>query len=132
MTDYNSFKLHAILYAKGHYDYDKTLKGLRVIAGHYAGMDVEYITDEHLMHFMLMMVEEYVPNLKFSDVILDIFRESWKWRSDKTLIDMPKNGGSISQLDVVEGLMSRLRYITVDKLPTLPEADSSIYPLRQK
>jgi hypothetical protein len=117
MTDSDQLKLHAVLYAKGHYQYDKTLAGLRKIVSDYSLMDVKYIDDEHLMHFVLMLLETYAPNTKFDDLILE---------------PASVNRGTISQLDVVEGILSRLRHMRVDELPPLPVADAAIAPLKEK
>ena len=128
MTDSTQLKLHAVLYAKGHYQYDKTLAGLRQIAGAYSLMDVEFINDEHLMHFALMLLETYAPETKFSDLITEAFRETWKWRPASA----SKDRGTITQLDVVETVLSKLRYMRVDQLPKLPVAEIHIAPLKER
>jgi hypothetical protein len=121
--------LHAVLYAKGHYDYDRTLKGLRYICGKYALMDPEYINDDHLLQFALLLLEKFKPNEKLDDFILEVFRESWKWREGAAAL---KPVTTIDRLDVVEIALSKLRYMTIDRLPKLPQADPSVYPLDRK
>ena len=123
---------HSILYAKGHYQHDEKLTGLRVLAGHYSLMDPEYIDDMHLMQYALMLLEKYPrhPAL-ISDTISDIFRETWKWRRDERGFQ-PNCVKNITMIDVVEYVMSQFRYMKVDQLPPLPKADASIYPLRDK
>ena len=121
--------LHAILYAKGHYQYDPTLKGLREIVSRYALFNVDYINDEHLMHFALMMLEKFKPKVTVSDVVTGCFRDTWKWcRSDTPM----KQRGNITQLDMVEYILSELRYMKVVDLPPLLVADANIYPLKEK
>jgi len=119
--------LHAVLYAKGHYDYEPSLKGLRYICAQYALMDVEYINDDHLMHFAFVLLEKFKPNEKLTDFVLNTFRESWMWREGASALKPVQN---ISRRDVVEQVLHRLRYMRVTELPPLPTADPSIYPLR--
>lgn len=120
--------LHAVMYSKGHYKQDATHKGLRVIVGQYSMMDTEYIDDTHLMHFALWMLEKFKPSVTVSDVVTGCFRETWKWRRDATPM---KPQGSITQLDMVEYILSEIRQMRVVDLPPLPEADANIYPLKE-
>lgn len=119
--------LHAILYSKGHYQYDPTLKGLRVIVGHYSMMDIEYINDEHLMHFSLWMLEKFKPKVTVAEVVTGCFRDTWKWHHSDTPM---KQRGNITQLDMVEYILSELRHMRVVDLPPLPIADANIYPIK--
>ena len=119
--------LHAILYSKSHYQRDATLKGLRVIVGHYSLMDPEFIDDTHLMHFALGMLEKFKPKVTVSDVVTGCFREAWKWRMDASPM-MPQ--GAITQLDMVEYILLEIRHMRVVDLPPLPVADANIYPLK--
>jgi hypothetical protein len=129
--NYNDYKLHAILYAKGHYKQDRKMTGLRIIVGHYACMDPQHIDDEHLMHFALMLLEEFTPASKknVSDVIFATFKDCWMWRPRRRVFNRIHH---INRLDIVQGVLMVLRHIMVKDLPPLPVADEKVAPLKVK
>lgn len=115
--------LHAIMYAKGHYSEDKNLTGLRHIVSHYVGMGIEYVSDDVLFHFSLVLLEKFKPNANFSTIIENAFKENWKWGKQKD---------TISRLDIVQTVLSEVRFLTIHELPPLPKANPDIYPLRER
>lgn len=115
--------LHAIMYAKGHYSEDTKLTGLRHIASHYVGIGIEYLNDDVLFHFALVLLEKFKPNAKLSTVIQNAFEENWKWGQKKD---------TITRLDIVQCILSEVRFLTIHELPPLPKANPDIYPLRER
>ena len=129
MISSNEALLHSILYAKSHYETDPTYRGLRVMCGHYSAMDPECIDDQSLMHYSLILCDKFAPKVSLENFIMDAFRETKWYRPNRKLSD--PNPTSISQLDIVAFVLSKLRYLQVSDLPPLPKADSSIYPLSE-
>jgi hypothetical protein len=125
----NEYTLHAILYAKGHYKQDRKMTGLRIIAGHYGGMDPEYVNDEHLMQFVMMLLEKYAPKADMREILSSTFKDCWMWRPRRQAL---KRVTSINRLDVVQSCLYVLRHMMVRDLPPLPVASADVAPLKDK
>lgn len=128
MTNYDTYLLHAILYAKGHYEEDRKMTGLRKILSLYSGCDASYVSDEDLLHFALKLLEMYAPTTSVRNMIFSTFKEAWMWRRQRRLFKDPKR---VTRLDFVQSILKELRHISIDKLPTLPVADVTIAPLKK-
>jgi hypothetical protein len=66
--------LHAILYSKGWYKRDENFTGLRAIAEIYTAIGKEFINDEFLFQFILMVHEKYLPKKTLTDFISEAFK----------------------------------------------------------
>jgi hypothetical protein len=131
MTDYEAFKLHAVLYAKSHYKEDRKMTGLRIIAGHYAGVEPKYVDDEHLLHFTMKLLEDFSPTTSVKDIVFGTFKDCWMWRPRSKSSLFPRIN-NITRRDIIQSILMVLRHLRVDQLPPLPKADPKIYPLRKK
>lgn len=120
----DQLELHAILYIKGHYKKDANFSGFKKIISLYTGTGLEFINDDYLLQFSLMLLEKYGPaTLTKENFILELFRRLQWYKGKKD---------NVSKVDVVDEIFSILRFVGVKDLPPLPEADASIWELKNR
>jgi hypothetical protein len=114
--------LHAIMYAKGHYQTDPEFSGFKKIISLYSG--VEYVDDDHMLHFSLYLLETYgSKKLTIHDFILELFSEL-RWYKQKD--------DNVTKMDIVNQILSILRMTKAVDLPPLPQPDPEIWYLKNK
>jgi hypothetical protein len=118
--------LHAILYSKGWYQKDDNLTGLRAIAEIYTGVGKEFINDEFLFQFVLMVHEKYLPKKTLTDFISETFKnkrmiQDWDDRGKPT---------SLTYKDFIESALSGLHFLKITEIDKLPAPNPEIYPLK--
>ena len=120
----DQLELQAILYIKGHYKKDTNFSGFKKIISLFTGTGLEFIDDDYLLNFSLMLLEKYgPPKLTKENFILELFRRL-QWYKNKR--------DNVSKVDVVDEIFSILRFVGVKDLPPLPEADASIWKLKNR
>ena len=117
-------QLHAIMYAKSHYQSDPQFNGLKKIVSLCCGVDVEWVNEDYLLHFCLDLLETYgSKKLTKQYFILELFREL-RWYKQKD--------DNVTKMDVVNHILSILRMTKAADLPPLPEPDPAIWGLKNK
>jgi hypothetical protein len=120
----DELELQAILYIKGHYKKDTNFSGFKKIISLFTGTGLEFIDDDYMLHFSLMLLEKYgPPNLTKENFILELFRRLQWYKGKKD---------NASKVDIVDEIFSIIRFVGVKDLPPLPEADASIWELKNR
>lgn len=105
--------LHIILYTKGHYPRNDTMKDLKIIFGYFAWLEPKYIPNQDIIPLIARLYQntylQYYPWLGLDGMFRDIFHSFFK------------NNESTNITELVQKMLSGFAAIEVKDLPAIKD-----------
>lgn len=122
---------HFYLYAKGHYKTTETLTDLKVIQGHWAGIDPEHLTKRDVAHMLLEIARPHIikNELSFRDFV-KYLDPAYLWSFPAFVKEVGENYDY--QGAIIHCCLSFLQGARVDEIDgELGEPDPQILPISE-
>lgn len=122
---------HFYLYAKGHYKTTETLTDLKVIQGHWSGVDPKYLMKRDVAHLMITIAYPHATKTEFA------FREFMKYLDPNYMWAFPASVKEVREnydymTAVIHSCISVLQLTTVDEIDSdLGDPDPQILPISE-